>query len=432
MNTPIGIRTFDSHFECEPLIKPFGFKGNKITNVWQVAVLLESNEGDKKIGLSTQSVLWSDPRVFVEHPEYDGNELMYSITKYALDLVKGDSYIDPISLLEDIFEDIFSYAKKITGHRDLKKTFVLNALVGFDNAAWLLYASKHGINNFDEMIPPIYRQGLSEKHNRVVSIPVVGYGTSIDDIIQMAKKGFFIMKIKIGAPGTQVEMLEKDKEYLNAIHGAIGDLETPHLPSGKIPYYFDANGRYENKDMLMRFLDYAEKIGALNQIAVLEEPFSDEYQENVIDITDRGPRVAADESSHTDKDTLVRIEQGYNMIALKAIAKTLSMTLKIAQLAFAHKIPCFCADLTVNPILVDWNKCVAARLPSFSDFNSGLQETNGWQNYKNWEKMCSYHPIPSASWINTRDGFYKTDEDFFEKSGGIFHTSSHYEKIFQS
>ena len=120
------------------------------------------------------------------------------------------------------------------------------------------------------------------------------------------------------------------------------------------------------------------------------------------------------------------------MIALKAIAKTLSMTLKIAQLAFAHKIPCFCADLTVTPILVDWNKCVAARLPSFSDFNLGLQETNGWQNYKNWEKMCSYHPIPNASWINTQDGFYKTDEDFFEKSGGIFHTSSHYEKIFQS
>ena len=259
---------------------------------------------------------------------------------------------------------------------------------------------------------------------------MVGYGTPINDIIQMTKEGFFIMKIKIGSPGTQSEMLKKDKEYLKAIHEAIGNLEIPHLPNGKIPYYFDANGRYENKDIMMRFLDYAEQIGAIDQIAVLEEPFNDDYQENVTDITERGPRVAADESSHTDKDTKLRIEQGYNMIALKAIAKTLSMTLKIARLALEYKIPCFCADLTVNPILVDWNKCIAARLPSFSDFNLGLQETNGWQNYKNWEKMCTYHPLPNASWIKTRNGVYETDESFFEESGGIFLASPHYEKIF--
>ena len=430
-NNKINLSRFSSHFEREPLIKPFGFKGNMISNAWQVAVMLESDEGDRKIGLSTQSVLWSDPSVFVEHSEDDGNALMYSITQYALKLIKGTSYKDPIKLLEDIIEDVFLYAKRTTGHNDLKKTFVLNALVALDNAAWLLYAAKNGIDTFDKMIPPIYRPGLPEKHKKVVSIPVVGYGTSIEDLIQMTKEGFFIMKIKIGSPGTQSEMLDKDKEYLKAIHEAIGDLETPHLTNGKIPYYFDANGRYENKDMLMRFLDYAEKIGAIEQIAVLEEPFNDDYQEDVTDITERGPRVAADESSHTDKDTLLRIQQGYNMIALKAIAKTLSMTLKIAHLAFEYKIPCFCADLTVNPILVDWNKCIAARLPSFSDFNLGLQETNGWQNYKNWGKMCTYHPMPEASWINSREGVYETDETFFEKSGGIFHASPHYEKVFQ-
>ena len=119
------------------------------------------------------------------------------------------------------------------------------------------------------------------------------------------------------------------------------------------------------------------------------------------------------------------------MIALKAIAKTLSMTLKISNLAFKNKIPCFCADLTVNPILVDWNKCIAARLPSVSGFNLGLQETNGWQNYKHWEKMCTYHPLPNASWTKTSNGVYETDESFFEESGGIFHASPHYEEIFQ-
>ena len=430
-SSKIQVTRFSSHFEREPLMKPFGFKGNMISNAWQVAVMLESDEGIKKIGLSTQSVLWSDPSVFVEHSEDDGNALMYSITQYALKLIKDTSYKDPIELLENIFEDVFSYAKRRTGHNNLKKTFVLNALVGLDNAAWLLYATKNGVNTFDEMIPSIYRKGLPEKHTKVVSIPVVGYGTPIEDIIQMTKEGFFVMKIKIGSPGTQSEMLEKDKEYLKAIHEAIGNLEIPHLPNGKIPYYFDANGRYENKDIMMRFLDYADQIGAIDQIAVLEEPFNDNYQENVKDITERGPRVAADESSHTDKDAQLRIEQGYNMIALKAIAKTLSMTLKIANLAFENKIPCFCADLTVNPILVDWNKCIAARLPSFSGFNLGLQETNGWQNYKNWGEMCTYHPLPNASWTKTRNGVYETDESFFEESGGIFHASPHYEEIFQ-
>lgn len=55
-------------------------------------------------------------------------------------------------------------------------------------------------------------------------------------------------------------------------------------------------------------------------------------------------------------------------------------------------IPCFCADLTVNPILVEWNKNIAARLNSFPGLVSlGLVEINGHQNYKNWEKMMSYY-----------------------------------------
>ena len=44
---------------------------------------------------------------------------------------------------------------------------------------------------------------------------------------------------------------------------------------------------------------------------------------------------------------------------------------------------CFCADLTVDPILIKWNKCVAARLPAFIGLELGLQETYGWQNYGN-------------------------------------------------
>jgi L-alanine-DL-glutamate epimerase-like enolase superfamily enzyme len=163
-------------------------------------------------------------------------------------------------------------------------------------------------------------------------------------------------------------MLEKDKARLSEIHAAIGHLETPHTASGKLPYYFDANGRYESRDTLERLLDHARGIGAFDQIALLEEPFPEALEARVDDL---GVRVAADESAHTDEDAVRRIELGYGAVALKAIAKTLSMTLKIARVAQEAGVPCFCADLTVNPILVEWNKAVAARLGPFPGLGLG-------------------------------------------------------------
>jgi len=219
-----------------------------------------------------------------------------------------------------------------------------------------------------------YAENKTDKILLAQAIP-----SCIERVTEAAEDGFFFMKIKIGQPGTQEEMLEKDKERLSAIHKAIGHRETKHTKNGKLPYYFDANGRYETKDTLLRLLDHAKKIGAFDQIAVIEEPFPEALEQHVGDI---GARIAADESAHTDEDALKRIEMGYGAIALKAIAKTLSMTIKIAQLAHEHNVPCFCADLTVNPILVDWNKNVAARLGAFPELGMGLLETNGHQNYK--------------------------------------------------
>ena len=140
---------------------------------------------------------------------------------------------------------------------------------------------------------------------------------------------------------------------------------TTYSKSGRLPYYFDANGRYESKDTLMRLLDHTKKIGAFDQIAIIEEPFDENLE---IDIRDIPVRIAADESAHTEKDALKRIQMGYRAIALKAIAKTLSMTMKIAQTAYDNNVPCFCADLTVNPILIEWNKNVAARLAPVSGY----------------------------------------------------------------
>lgn len=424
----IRIKNVDSDFEREPLT-PYHFKGSFVTELWQTIARLESESGISKIGLGTQSVLWSDSKVFADHSESGGNALMYALSERALQLMKGGTFINPVELLENLLPEVYAYGKKITGNPDLRKTFALNSLVCVDNAAWLLYAGENNINNFDDMIPDAYKPGLSYRHNKVASIPSFSVGINVEKIKAAADQGYFIMKIKIGSAGTQKEMLEKDIAFLSAVHAAIGHYKTPYTRDGRIPYYLDPNGRYETKDSLLRFLDHAKKIGAFDQIALIEEPFA---ESNEVYVGDIGVTIAADESAHTVEDAAKRIEQGYKAIVLKGIAKTLSMTLKIAQLAYEKRVPCFCADLTVNPILVDWNKCVAARLQPFPNMDIGLLETNGHQYYKNWDKMVTYHPKAGAKWTQTQAGVYFTDKSFYDESGGIFRTSVHYEQMFRN
>ena len=424
----IGIVGVSANFERETLIRPFGFKGGYMTEIWQTMALLESASGTRKVGLCTQNVLWSDARVFADHSESGGNALMFALSERALQIAQGRSFQTPVDLLDDMLEEVYEYGKAITGNANLRKTFALNALVGLDNAAWLLYAQENGITNFDDLIPEAYRPSLSYHHEQVASIPLMAYSIPIEEITEAVDQGYFFMKIKIGQPGTQQEMLEKDKARLSAIHEAIGHVRTSHSQDGKLPYYFDANGRYEKKETLLRLLDHAKKIGALDQIAIIEEPFPEELE---VTVDDLGVRIAADESAHTDEDAIKRIEMGYQAIALKAIAKTLSMTMKIAQAAHERNVPCFCADLTVNPILVEWNKAVAARLAPFPGLGLGLLETNGHQNYKGWERMVSYHPYAGAPWSKTMDGVFNLDSDYYEKSGGILAPSPHYEAMFK-
>jgi hypothetical protein len=425
-NKLIEIKSVASNFEREPLIRPFGFKGGYMTEIWQSATLLESVSGIKKAGICTQNVLWSDANVFSAHSEPEGNALMYALSEFAAQASKGMKFKTPVDLQESILDTVYDYGVKITGNPDLRKTFILNSLVGFDNAAWLLYAAENGIDSFDEMIPAVYRKGLSNHHKMVASIPLMAYSIPVNEIRTAVDEGYFFMKIKIGQPGTQEEMLEKDKERLTAIHAAVGTSTTPYTSDGKLPYYFDANGRYEKKETLLRLLDHAEIIGASGQIAIIEEPFAEELE---IDVSDIPVRIAADESAHTDADALKRINMGYRAIAIKAVAKTLTMTLKIIKAAHEKNIPCFCADLTVNPILVEWNKNVAARLDPFPGLGLGLVETNGHQNYLNWETMRGYHPYPGAGWANTKNGVFELDSEYYRLSGGIFVQPPHYLKM---
>jgi L-alanine-DL-glutamate epimerase-like enolase superfamily enzyme len=425
----ITIAKVNSNFEREPLIRPFGFKGGYMTEIWQTVNYLESSSGIHQIGLCTQNVLWSDAQVFAAHSESGGNALMFALTERALQIMKGQSFSTPVDLLDNILPEVYAYGQKITSNPNLRKTFALNALVGTDNAAWLLFAKENGITTFDEMIPLAYKSALSNHHKQAAAIPLIAYNIPVNEIQSAVEQGYFFMKIKIGQPGTQEEMLEKDKARLTAIHQAIGNVRTSHTKDGKLPYYFDANGRYEKKETLMKLINHARKIGAFDQIAIIEEPFAEELE---FDVSDIPVRLAADESAHTEKDAIKRIEMGYKAIALKAIAKTLSMTMKIAQAAYERNVPCFCADLTVNPILVEWNKNVAARLNSFPDLGSlGLVESNGHQNYKNWDAMMSYHPRREGSWVKAKNGVYELNNEFYKTGGGIFDPMPHYEEILQ-
>ncbi len=424
----ITISDVGSNFEREPLIRPFGFKGGFMTEIWQTVNYLKSSSGKHSIGLCTQNVLWSDAQVFAAHSESGGNALMFALTERVLQIMKGQSFTTPIELLDNILPEVYAYGQKITANQQLRKTFALNALVGTDNAAWLLYAAENGLKTFDEIIPKAYLPALSNHHKQAAAIPLMAYSIPVGEIREAVEQGYFFMKIKIGQPGTQEEMLEKDKARLTAIHQAIGMVRTSYSKDGKLPYYFDANGRYEKKETLLKLIDHARKIGAFDQIAIIEEPFAEELE---FDVSDIPVRLASDESAHTDEDAIKRIQMGYKAIALKAIAKTLSMTMKIAQAAHERNIPCFCADLTVNPILVDWNKNVAARLGSFPGLeNLGLIESNGHQNYKNWNTMMGYHPGKEGAWVKATKGVYELTDEFYRTSGGIFEPMPHYEEMF--
>jgi L-alanine-DL-glutamate epimerase-like enolase superfamily enzyme len=210
------------------------------------------------------------------------------------------------------------------------------------------------------------------------------------------------------------------------VHRAVASARTPHTSDGKLRYDLDPNQRYERKATLLRLLDAARRIGALEQIALVEEPFPDENDEHVRDVP---VRVVADESVTRAVDASRRIEQGYSGFALKGIAKTLSETLKIARLAHERRLACMAADLTVNPVLVDWNKNVAARLAPIPGFTTGMMETNGHQQYRRWSEMSAYHPCADAPWRRVQGGAFVLDDDFYARSGCILQEPAHYRDL---
>lgn len=418
-----------AEFEREKLNGPFGFKGGYLSELWQAVSRLKSASGHSAIGIATQSILYADADLFVDNTETGGNALMFVLVNEALKLVKETPFQHPVELMEKIMPALQETAVRVTGKKDLNQNFIYNALVSIDNAAWLLYAKENGFTSFDAMVPTPYRQALQHHNKRIAIMYQVPYDMPMSDLANAMKEGYFVIKIKTGFPGSQEVMLARDMERLTQIHQTLKDYRTPQTPSGKLIYTMDANGRYEKKALLAKYLDHAKKIGAFDQVLVYEEPFVESNNEHVGDL---GIRIAADESVHVVADAEKRIAQGYGALVLKGIAKTLSQSMKIAAFAQEKNIPCLCADLTVNPVLVEWHKNLAARVAPFPGIGMGLMETNGDLNYKNWEKMMAWQRLAGASWMQRKNGVFELDADFYNTSGGIFEVPRHYEEMFIS
>ena len=410
----------------EPFARPFGFKGSAFHEKWNTIVRLRDDQGNETVGMGGLAVLWSDASVFSAHTEVGGNLLQASILEHALQHVKGKTYPDPPSMLGDVLPTAYAYGKTITRNDQLRLTFVLIALVALDNAAWLLFAKRNGVDTFDGIIPPWAEANLSHRQEAVATVPAVGYKLPMDELDGILSAGAYVLKIKIGQPGDHDEMVAKDKAWLSQIHNLAKSHRSDMTESGNILYYLDANGRYREKVGMRALLDHADQIGALDRVILVEEPFDESVQ---VDVSDLPARFAADESVHTTEDVPTRAEQGNGALAIKPAGKTMSLAFEMIRAGSDLGMECFVADNACVPVLVEWNKNIAARLPAFPGLKGGLMESNGPENYATWDRLLSEYPIPNARWLRPESGAFRLDADYYGNSGGIFESPQSYANL---
>jgi L-alanine-DL-glutamate epimerase-like enolase superfamily enzyme len=414
----------------EPFVRPFHFKGGSFNEKWINITTLIAGEGgaDSPLGRFTgiggNAVLWSDPAVFAAHSETGGNLVMSLMAELAVQLLanqllEGKAVPDPITAIRSILPELHEFGRRVSGTAELRPTFTLNAAVSLDLALWKLYAAAEGIEAFADLIPRACAGAFPARQRVVARVPLVTYNLPEQELLDLVEEGHFLLKIKIGQAGSQPEMLEKDLARLEQIHGLLRDRRSDQTENFRLAYYLDANGRYEDKEILLALVAGLEKMGALEQVLLLEEPFPDDRD---FDVHDLPLRIAADESLHDVDDVRRKIELGYGALALKPAGKTLSMSILMAAAAQEQDVPCFVADSACVPLLLDWNRNVAAHLPPFPGLACGILESNGAQNFRNWPALMRDHPCAGASWLEPYRGMYRLDEDFYASAGGVFHS----------
>jgi len=422
------IDAVDLEIQREPFARPFGFKGSTFHEKWNMAVRLRDPAGNEAVGVGGLAVLWSDEDVFSAHTETGGNLLQGAMLENALQLARGQDFAEPPAMLDALFSAVHGYGKRATQNPALRPTFALNALVAVDNAAWLLHAKQQRIDSFDQLLPAAYRPVLSARQERLGLVPTVSYTMPLEEVRSLLEHGAFVLKIKLGQAGDEEEMLAKDKEWLARIHDVARTFETPPTDLGSILYYLDANGRYARKDTLLRLLDHAERRGMADRILIIEEPFSEVLR---LDVHEVPARLAADESLHTVADLQTRVDQGYTAVALKPAGKTLSVALRMALAAAEADVPASVADNACVPLLVEWNKNVAARLPAFPGVKCGIMESNGPETYATWPQMLAALPFAGAPWVQADEGVFALGEEYYRCSGGLFLDPAPDSKLFR-
>ena len=239
----------------------------------------------------------------------------------------------------------------------------------------------------------------------------------LDDVKELLDEKTAVLKIKIGYKSPEADTHEEDMEKMLAwdkrrifdIHNIAKNYTTDLTDDGHIKYYLDANGRYDSLERLEELLDYVEMIGALDEIILLEEPFA---MGSDIDVSGVKVVVAADESAHCTEDVERMASLGYKAVALKPIAKTMSETFRMIEAAEKGGMSCFCADLTVCPLLVLWNMQFASRIKPLKGLNCGCIEVNGDVNYPDWEDMKAFLP-KGTTLEEPSDGRFTLDDSFF-------------------
>jgi L-alanine-DL-glutamate epimerase-like enolase superfamily enzyme len=424
----LRFRHYEFDILREPFLRPFHFKGGSFNEKWINLTTLYPGADDAGrpsegfSGIGGNAVLWSDAEVFSSHSETGGNLLMSLVAERAVQLLidrlqRGEEFADPICAIQAILPELRSFACTVSGRVELRPTFTLNAAVSLDLALWKLQAAVQGSDTFAQLIPEPCRRAFPCRNESVARVPLVTYNLPEEELLQLVDEGHFLLKIKIGQAGEQAEMLRRDIARLEWIHGLLRDRRTDRTANGRLAYYLDANGRYPEKNAVRALVEGLEKMGALDQVILLEEPFPDDTQYPVHDLP---LRIAADESLHSVEDVQRRIELGYGAFALKPAGKTLSISLLMAAEAVAQGIPCFVADSACVPLLLDWNRNVAAHLSAFPGLSCSFLESNGAQNYRNWQALMSAHPCAGAQWLEPRGGMYHLDEDFYRSAGGVF------------
>ncbi|MEE2658940.1 MAG: L-alanine-DL-glutamate epimerase [Candidatus Latescibacterota bacterium] len=409
---------YDLDIQREPFAKPFAFKGSAFHEKWNLVVRLQGDDGGQAFGVGGLAALWSDSEVFAAHSEIGGNALMVAILERALACSRDREFTAPPELLAAILPEVQDYAGAVTGRGSkLLRTFTLNACVALDLAAWTLWSRRCGVDDFDGLVPDAVRPALAHRQQDIALVPAVAYNTPPQRVEEILAEGAAILKVKIGHPGNRDEMISGDCAGLRRISELIVGAKTPFTKSGEVGLYLDANGRFRDLEAVNQVLDAAGDAGLLERTLLLEEPFAADVHAVVGDLP---VPVAADESLHDPAEVKDRQGLGYSAVAIKPAGKTLSIAFDMIAEVHRCGLAAFVADNACVPWLVEWNKAVAARLPAFPGVRGGMMESNGPENYGSWSRMLTEHPCAGASWLRAERGAFRLDDDYYDRSGGIF------------